>query len=90
MATEHKAYILKVDGTRTDLDHCPTYSECIKIVGGYIEFAYCKTTPKITLIVDEEGCVKGKTYNKKASELYRVSSIVGDVVALEGWRTCKS
>lgn len=92
MAKENKAYILKSDGTRIDLDHKPTLSEAQKIVGGYIEFAQTGT-PRVTLVVDEEGLLKGKPINKAASRMYNMygyGNIVGDVIVLEGWKTVAS
>ena len=81
----NKAYILKSDGTHIELDHKPTYDEAVEIVGGYIEFAHCPH--RVTLVVDEEGRLKGKPINKVATSLYTVSPIVGDVLVLEGWRS---
>jgi hypothetical protein len=79
------AYILKSDGTKIPLDHRPTLKEAQKIVGGYIEFAHCHN--KYTLVVDEEGLLKGYPLNKEATSMYGCSPIVGDVIVLEGWKT---
>ena len=83
----NKAYILKADGTRVDLDHRPTIKEAQKIVGGYIEFAHPKSPTKITIVADEEGRLKGYKPNVQATTLYGRSLIVGDVIVLEGWKT---
>jgi hypothetical protein len=84
----NKAYILKSDGTRVDLDHRPTLEESQKIVGGYIEFAHPRPPTGITIVVDEDGLMKHRPMNVKATELYgNISPIVGDIIVLEGWKT---
>jgi len=88
----HKATVIKVDGTEYQLDHRPTLKESQEIVGGYIEFAHPdnkgkKTQERLTLVVDEDGLVKGKPLNLKATNIYQRSPIVGDVILLEGWQT---
>ncbi len=90
-----KATVLKADGTEQVLDHKPTYDEAVKIVGGYIEFAHPdnsgkKAGERLTLVVDEEGRLKGYPLNRKATQIYRASPIVGDVILLEGWQTVGS
>lgn len=94
MPTKHRAYILRVDGTEQELDHRPTYDEAVKIVGGYIEFVKGKKDSKtLTMVVDEEGRLKGYHKNSKATLLYWARCpycadvIMGDVLVLEGWRT---
>ena len=79
------AYILKADGTTVQLDHRPTFKEAREIVGGYIELVHCP--PKCTLVVNEEGLMRGLPLNKEATALYGYSTIVGDVIVLEGWKT---
>ena len=85
------AYIIKVDGTRVDLDHRPTLEEAQEIVGGWISLVGVGSGR--TLVVDEEGKPKGKITNLKATRMYRKympdvgGLIVGDVIVLEGWRT---
>lgn len=65
-----------------------TLEELKEAVGGYIE--YCETIyPVHTMVIDEEGKLKGKEYNPIATELYRYAKdskgnlldvIVGDVL----------
>lgn len=57
----------------------PSLEELQRAVGGYIEFVPIPAMDDIVLVVDEEGLLKEKPYNKIASEIAgRV--IVGDVV----------
>ena len=79
------ARVIKADGTEELLDHRPSLEEAQKIVGGYIEFAYCPSG--LTLVVDEEGRLKNKPANPRATAIYQRSLIVGDVILLEGWKT---
>lgn len=79
-----KATVLKVDGTREELDHRPTLEEAQKIVGGYIE--YIRLDPNNLLVVDEDGKPKGLPTNKQATLLYQWGKVVGDVIHLEGWK----
>lgn len=90
----NKATIIKSDGTEQVLDHRPTLNEAQKIVGGYIEFVSGKINGKVVImVVDEEGLLKHKPKNSKATLAYWArypgisSIIVGDVIILEGWRT---
>jgi len=85
---EKKAYILKADGTREDLDHRPNLEEAQKIVGGWVEYAHCHN-PSRLLVVDEEGLLKRKAFNKEATGMYG-RTIVGDAIVLEGWKTLAS
>ena len=84
-----KAVVFRVDGTKVELDHRPSLKEAQKIVGGYIELV--SVGNGVTLVVDEEGLMKQKPLNKAATDLYNQRSpgglIVGDVIALTGWRT---
>ena len=86
-----KATVIKVDGTTTKLDHRPTLEEAQEIVGGYIELV--KVGGNKTLVVDEDGRIKNKKQNDKATSILQasfigpVTNIVGDVIVLEGWRT---
>lgn len=93
----NKATIIRVDGTEQELDHRPSLKEAQGIVGGYIEFAKGKLNGKVvTLVLDEEGKLKDKKKNSKATLLYWKQyphigdTIVGDVIVLEGWRTVGS
>ncbi len=94
-----KATIIKVDGSKQELDHRPTLEEAQGIVGGYVEFIKaraCKTAgggyqPVVTLVVDGEGKIKNRPTNKVITNCYGPSIyngyIVGDVIVLEGWQT---
>ena len=85
----NQAVVFRVDGTKEELDHRPSLKEAQRIVGGYVELV--KVGNGITLVVDEEGLMKHKPLNKTATDLYRQrlhdDLIVGDVIALTGWRT---
>lgn len=85
----NKATIIRVDGTKEELDHRPTLKEAQGIVGGYIEFVTVGGNK--TLIVDEEGKIKNKPTNRGVTNIYGSQIyggyIVGDVILLEGWRT---
>lgn len=85
----NKATIVRVDGTTEELDRRPTLTEAQQIVGGWAELV--KVGDNKTLVVDEEGKLKGKPVNKKITQLYgsRIYGgyIVGDVIVLEGWKT---
>jgi len=84
-----KATVVRVDGIETELDHRPTLEEAQRIVGGCIEFV--KVGGNRTLVVDEEGKLKGKPVNRLITDRYGSSIyggyIVGDAIVLEGWRT---
>ena len=89
-----KATIIRVDGSVKELGHRPSLKEAQKIVGGYIEFAKGKLDGKVVnLILDEEGKLKHKRKNSKATLMYWArypgigDIIVGDVIVLEGWKT---
>lgn len=95
----NKATIIKVDGTKQELDHRPSLKEAQGIVGGYIELVKASQVKDddpipgslVTLVVDEEGKVKNKAINKTITERYGRyiygGYVVGDVIVLEGWRT---
>ena len=96
-----KATIVRVDGSEEELGHRPTLKEAQEIVGGWIEFvgARNKMGNVVTLVIDEEGKLKGKPKNSVASIMYwslRSGTgaigdiIVGDVIVLEGWKTVGS
>ena len=80
-----KATVLRVDGKEELLDHRPTLKEAQQIVGGYIELLPVHGS-RITLVLDEEGKLKGKLLNGKASLYFRPWLLVGDVIVLEGWK----
>jgi len=93
----NRAYVLKVDGTTEELDHRPTLEEAQKIVGGWVEFVHGTLDGKaVTIILDEEGKLKDRGKNSKATLMYWAKYpgvgdiIVGDVVVLERWKTLAS
>lgn len=81
-----KATVIKVDGSEKELDHRPTLAEAQGIVGGYIELLPLRGT-KLTLVLDEEGNLKQRPTNHRASMLFHPWKLVGDIIVLEGWRT---
>jgi len=85
----NSATIIRADGTEEALDHRPSLEEAQKIVGGYVELV--KVGGNRTLVVDDEGKLKGKPANKVITIIYGSQIyggyIVGDVVVLEGWKT---
>ena len=67
----------------------PTLKQLQEMVGGYIEVVYAENGDQI--ILDEEGRLKGKPINIKASETWLgdkwdndTANIVGDAVILSG------
>ena len=80
-----KATVINVDGSVQELDHRPTLKEAQEIVGGYIEFI--RVPPNLTLIVNEDGTMKGLKVNPKASLHFRPYNLLGNIIVLEGWRT---
>jgi hypothetical protein len=85
----NKAYVLKVDGTRVDLDHQPTLEEAQTIVGGWVEQLPYNSAYGYTIIAfgDEEGKLKKKPLNIEASMLVGSGNmVVGDVLVIEGWK----
>ena len=81
----NKATVIKVDGTEIALPTRPSLTEAQRIVGGYIQLLH--VPHGLTLVVDEEGKLKGKPRNVRASDYYQFGDLVGDVIVLEGWRT---
>jgi hypothetical protein len=82
---ENKATLIKVDGTEIALPTRPSLTEAQGLVGGYIQLLH--VPHGLTLVVDEEGKLKGKPRNARASDYYKLGDLVGDVIILEGWRT---
>jgi len=81
--TKTVAKIIKVDGTEATLSDMSLKS-LQQAVGGYIEIVNIVNGKLI--ICDEEGLIKGKPINEKASLLYApcsLSGIVGDVVVCD-------
>jgi hypothetical protein len=78
-----KCIILRTDGT-TDEHRLPFdwLLPAQKLVGGYVELV--RTRDNHTLIVDEEGLLKGKPINRIATPMYNSpgNCIVGDALLL--------
>jgi hypothetical protein len=80
--------LFKADGTSQEIFPKKDkfeLEELQTLVGGYIEL--CPTiNDQETLVVDEEGALKSKPFNKKATALYKHKSfnfIVGDAVLVK-------
>jgi hypothetical protein len=75
--------IIKIDGTEHNIEgEEPLSLEFMqKTVGGYIEMVYPED-PNLIMVVDEEGQLKQKLYNKKASAIAG-QTIVGDVIVCD-------
>ena len=90
-----RAYIIRVNGTKTELDHCPTMEEARKVIGGYVELVKARegAGKLVTLVVNEDGKPLGLPTNREVIKTYGSSIyggfIVGDVIVLEGWRSPK-
>lgn len=90
---EHSATVIKVDGSKNELDHRPTLEEAQEIVGGYTELvgARSRTGKVVTLVVNEDGRLVGLLYNETATAEYGMSIpcglIFGNIIVLTGWRT---
>jgi hypothetical protein len=72
----------------------PTYKQAVEIVGGYIQLIDLRNGR--TLVVDEEGLLKGYPTNERATELTRgialvdrERGVVGNVILLTGWKGVK-
>ena len=79
--TEAIGKILRVDGTEEDL-MAADLTTMQEAVGGLIQIVASTDQSKL-LIIDEEGKLKGKRVNVKATALYPYGSsdpIVGDVI----------
>jgi len=76
--------IIKIDGTEKDIEGEDQLSlEFMqKTVGGYIEIVP-SADRQLLIVVDEEGQLKQKLYNRKASTIAG-QTIVGDVIVCEG------
>lgn len=80
-----KAVLIKADGTVLDISPANgtdfSLAELQEFVGGLIQIG--ATYDGRNIVMDEEGKLKGKPVNDKATELYRYGQhdpIVGDVV----------
>lgn len=81
-----KATIIKVDGTEQELGHRPGLKEAQRIVGGYITLLPLRKT-RLTLVLNEEGKIRGLPMNTKASILFKPWELVGNIIVLDGWKT---
>jgi Domain of unknown function (DUF3846) len=78
----------------TETEKSPDLKLLQELVGGYIEYCKCEFNGrKSTMIVDEEGLIKQKPINGRATRMVRAlppaiapSLIVGDAVVLVGYR----
>ena len=86
------AFVIKADGSIVDLPlRKPTLEELQAAVGGYIELLWCMWLGQPAMMfLDEEGKLKHKETNYKATHIAHTSGIaandrvVGDVVLLVG------
>jgi len=74
------AKIIKADGTVENIDKKLTLSCMQSIVGGLIELVYLSNAE--VMVVDEEGKLKNKNVNVRATHMYANVNdvIVGDVI----------
>jgi len=77
------AIVIKSNGSESETENTPTFSDCQKIVGGLVEVVQINSEQ--TLLVNEEGIPMDLPFNKRASELCGMH-IVGDVVFLSSAR----
>lgn len=78
-----KAVLLPVEGDPSEID-VADWTDIRKAIGGWLEIAPTPGAP-FTMYVDEEGKMRGRTYNPRADRLanrYRnwKDPLVGDVV----------
>lgn len=79
----YTVYLFKASGTvtKTQQDKKPTYDECVKAVGGYIETIpfFTKYDDRIrgTAYANEEGMLKGLPLNKLAIKAWQESLVSG-------------
>lgn len=82
------AYILYTSGIRQDVAPSPrgnklhpktfTTEELQNIVGGYFEIV--RLSDDVFMIVDEEGKLKGKYINMKATQIFRKYTGINDTI----------
>jgi hypothetical protein len=75
--------VMHVNETLGKLKEAPTLEEMQRLVGGYIEVIPERKLGKLTgrlIVMDEEGKLKGKPVNRKATEKFRESLLPGDVL----------
>lgn len=76
------AYILRTDGTTTDIGWNPPYEKIRDGVGGWIE--YVPTADGNYMYCHEEGKLLGLPVNEKATSMIDFDDIiVGDVVVMD-------
>lgn len=80
------ATLIKTDGTITEVKPANgnkfTLKEQQDYVHGYIEYHHSHKDASITVVMDEEGLLKGYQPNPKASEMIGYS-VVGDVLLVK-------
>ncbi len=81
---KRQVFILRTNEPSEELSSPPTLKEAQAIVGGYVEFVYCKGG--VTLVVNEEGIIKYLPLNNLASLIYG-AVICGDAILLMGYKT---
>jgi len=89
---EKKLVVIKTDGSIDEfiMDKAPELKRLQEIVGGYIEVVpVLYGGNHVQMIVDDEGLVKQKSINEKATDIYRRTRdgfplIAGDVAILVG------
>lgn len=73
-----KGILIKSDGSYEVVEYEDSLDELQRIVDGYIE--YVMVDNGISMIVNEEGLLRGLDYNEIASRFYRGPCIVGNVL----------
>lgn len=74
--------ILNLDGTETPRNGRLSLEAAQKAVGGYVELIRCGSGSE-QMLVDEDGLVKGLSYNRAAS-VWAGRDIVGVAIVLDG------
>lgn len=76
-----KGVLLKTDGTQETIELPKDWlKKAQKLIGGYIEVV--KTVDNRSLLIDDEGRLKGRPINPFTSVLYSGNAIVGDAILL--------
>lgn len=79
-----ECFILRAEGTKTNLGKVPRLEEAKKIVGGWVEQVVIHQLPPLIMLVNEEAKMK-KPYppvNQAASELFG-AEVLGDVLVMD-------
>jgi len=94
MTGKNSAIVVNVDGRKVNLGYRPGLIVAQRIVGGYIELVKArssKTGKVVTLVVNEEGKLRGLPVNRTITAEYGPSIykgyVVGNVIVLTGWGT---